>query len=296
MCLHTSFLGGYNYAATNPWSPGIDPVLWILPPWRHLTGTGHTHGMERSLTGTGHEFSASSMSETWKRIFSWEYATVQEGFIRRTCLWQKQRRKSISVLLESSWRKHRIWAGKLGLSAGTGTVHARQEIQIPHNNFSTPPWNLNSISSFLKKDPGSREISETEPDPTWPHNGESSGSIHLWVVLCIHRCVSKNELSRVQACQISTQSPSNKKATCWPPPSNSVQIINSLMTGECLEKVESEGLLLFPIFLMAIWHTRHRKLGSILCRNLWCWTQHKSFSPSITWVITIERWSWPRMF
>lgn len=92
-------------------------------------------------------FSASYMSVAWKRIFSGGYATVWEGFIRRMCLWRKQRRKSISVLLESSWRKHRIGVGKSGLSAGTSTVGASQEIQIPQNDFSTPSWNLDSWDS-----------------------------------------------------------------------------------------------------------------------------------------------------
>lgn len=101
-------------------------------------------------------------------------------------------------------------------------------------------------------------------------------------MLCIHRRVSQDELSRVQGCQISTQPPSNTKPICWPPPRDSMQIINSLMTGEYLGKVEGEELLLFPIIIIAIWHTYHRQLGSILCSNLWCWTQHKSVSPSTT--------------
>lgn len=137
-------------------------------------------------------FSAGYMSVAWKRIFSWEYATVLQGFIRRICVWTKQRGKSISVLSESSWRKHRIGAGKPGLSAGTSTVGVSQGIHIPQNNFSTPPWKLNSISStptlFWKalKDPSSRETSKTKPFPTWPYKGKRSGSTYLWVVLCMH--------------------------------------------------------------------------------------------------------------
>lgn len=192
---------------------------------RHRPCSWESQGLWQKLVMN---FSASDMTVAWKRTFSWEYATVQEGFIRRMYLWRKQKRKSISVLLESSWRKHRIGAEKPGLSAGTSTVGARQEIQIPQNNFSTPPWNLNSISStptlFSKglKDPDSREISKTKPFPTWPHNGESSGSTYLWVVLSTHRCASQGELPKVQGCQFSTQPPSNKEPTCWPPPRDSV--------------------------------------------------------------------------
>lgn len=44
VCLNSLILSGYNYTETNPWPPGTDPVLQILPPWKHLTGTGHAHG------------------------------------------------------------------------------------------------------------------------------------------------------------------------------------------------------------------------------------------------------------
>lgn len=150
MCLHSVIFQWLQLCCnkslvTWDWSCASDSAS-LKASDRHRPRSWERQGLWQEL---GMNFSASYMSVAWKRIFSGEYASVWEGFIRRMYLWRKQRGKSISILLESSWRKHRIGAGKPGLRAGTNTVSAR-EIHIPQNAFSTPLWNVNSISSFLK--------------------------------------------------------------------------------------------------------------------------------------------------
>lgn len=59
------------------------------------------------------------MSVACKRIFSWEYATVLEGFIRRTHLWMKGEGNTIYALLAA---KESVELGLLTRVGNRGSV------------------------------------------------------------------------------------------------------------------------------------------------------------------------------
>lgn len=160
-------------------------------------------------------FSASYMSVAWKRIFSWEYATVLEGLIRRTCLWMKQRENSIFFPLENSWRKCGLGAvnrtGKSRFNAGTSLSDMPAgDPDSPGTVFPTPLWKpLNSISStptlFWKalKGLSARDIKKRKPCPTWPYDREGAQVPLTCKWCCVHAVTraSRAVLSRVQGCQ-----------------------------------------------------------------------------------------------